>query len=52
MNASFVFETAKINIEPVPRASFSVCHLTLFRTCELIEKESDHKSYVVMLSIT
>ena len=53
MKASFVFETAKINIEPVTNAlPFLFAIWTLFRIRELIQNEKDDKSYVVTLLIT
>ena len=53
MKASFVPETAKINIKPVTKAlPFPLAIWTLFRIHELIQNENNDKSHVVTLSIT
>ena len=52
MKASFVFEIAKINIEPLTNTlPFLLAIWTLFWTRELIQNDNDDKSYVVTLSI-
>ena len=53
MKASYVFETAKINIEPVTNLlPFLFTIWTLFWIRKLIQNENDDKSYMYIVTLS